>query len=142
MVEIKIQKIADVKMPHYVHEGDSGMDIYAAEDAILEPGERKLVSCGFRMAIPVGYEAQVRPKSGPALKHGISLVNTPGTIDAGYRGDVGVILINFGKERYEVKRGLKVAQMVITKVEHALVSLVGELDKTARGEGGFGSTGL
>ncbi|MDO8480807.1 MAG: dUTP diphosphatase [Nanoarchaeota archaeon] len=142
MVEVKIQQISDVKMPHYVHEGDAGMDLYACEDAVLGPMERKLVPCGFRMAIPIGFEAQIRPKSGLALKNGISLVNTPGTIDAGYRGDVGVILINFGKEPYEVKRGLKVAQMVITKVERATITLVPELDKTSRGEGGFGSTGL
>ncbi len=118
------------------------MDVYSSVDQILKPGERKLIPTGIKMAIPDGYEVQVRPKSGLALKHGISIVNTPGTIDAGYRGEVGVIMINLGQEDYIIKKDSKVAQLVVNKVEQAKISEVNMLDDTARGEGGFGSTGL
>lgn len=129
-------------MPCYAHAGDAGMDLYSAADIVIKPGERKLVPTGIRMAIPIGFEAQIRPKSGLALKHGISIVNTPGTIDAGYRGDVGVIMINFGQEDFVIEKNSKVAQMVINKIEIAKIEEVNLLDDTTRGEGGFGSTGL
>ncbi len=142
-MKIKIQKTDnEVKVPDYAHEGDSGMDLYAAEECILKPMERKLVSAGIKIEIPKGYEAQVRPKSGLALSHGISIVNTPGTIDSGYRGVVGVILINLGKEPYKVEKNKKIAQLVISKVENVKVEVVELLEETKRGEGGFGSTGL
>jgi len=117
----------------------AGMDLCAAcdEDVALEPGQIKLIPCGFTMAIPAGYEAQVRPRSGLALKHGITLPNAPGTIDADYRGEVRVILQNLGAETFTVARGMRIAQMVIAPVTRAEVVLVQQLDETARGEGGF-----
>ncbi len=139
---LKIQKVADVPTPNYAHPGDAGMDLYSAEDVLLKPGERKVISSGIKVAVPEGYEAQIRPKSGLALKHGISIVNTPGTIDAGYRGIVGVILINYSKEDYKIEKGSKIAQMVINKIETPEIEEVESLNKTQRGEGGFGSTGL
>ena len=141
-MEIKIQKVEDVKTPCYANPGDAGLDLYSAEELILKPGERKVVSTGVKMALPQGYEAQVRPKSGLAAKHGISVVNTPGTVDAGYRGVVGVIIINHGQEDFSVEKNTKIAQMVINKVEYADIQEVESLDDTERGEGGFGSTGL
>ena len=129
-------------MPGYAHEGDAGMDVYSAIECVIKPGERKLVPTGIKMAIPRGYEVQVRPKSGLALKHGLSIVNTPGTIDAGYRGEVGVILINHSNDEYKVEKNMKVAQLVVNKIEEANVVEVKDLDDTSRGEGGFGSTGL
>ena len=141
-MEIKIQKVEDVKTPCYANPGDAGLDLYSAENFVLKPGERKVVSTGVKMALPHGYEAQVRPKSGLAIKHGISVVNTPGTVDSGYRGVVGVILINHGQEDFSVEKNTKIAQMVINKVEYADIQEVESLDDTERGEGGFGSTGL
>ena len=108
----------------------------------LKPGERTLVSTGIKIAVPEGYEAQVRPRSGLAIKNGISVCNTPGTIDSGYRGEVGVILINHGDKEFNVEKGMRIAQMVINKVEEASFSVVDELDQTNRGEGGFGHTGV
>jgi len=140
--KMKIKRVADVPLPHYEHEGDAGLDLYAAEEYTLHPGERKLISSGIRIALPIGYEAQVRPKSGLALKHGLSIVNTPGTVDCSYRGDVCIILINHGTEPYKVEKNKKIAQMVINKVEHPEIEEVEELDETSRGAGGFGSTGL
>jgi dUTP pyrophosphatase len=131
----------EVTLPNYAHPGDAGLDLFSAENCVLKPGERKIVATGVRIALPVGYEAQVRPKSGLAAKHGISVVNTPGTIDAGYRGLVGVILINHGTEDFAVEKNMKIAQMVINKVENAEIEEVDSLDETSRGEGGFGSTG-
>ena len=143
MVNIEVQKIKDnAIIPKYAHEGDAGVDLYSTEEYLLKPGERVLVSTGIKVAIPKGYEAQIRPKSGLALKHGISVVNTPGTIDSGYRGEVGVIAVNLGKEEYKIEKGKKVAQMVINKVEEAEFEEVDELDETSRNDGGFGSTGL
>jgi dUTP pyrophosphatase len=142
-MKLKIQRVVeDVKLPSYAHAGDAGMDLFAAEEYVLKPGERKLVNTGIKIALPVGYEAQVRPKSGLALKHGISIVNTPGTVDAGYRGLVGVIAINHGADDFKIEKNQKIAQMIINKVESAEVEEVEELDDTSRGEGGFGSTGL
>ena len=141
-MQIKIKKVEDVKLPSYANPGDSGLDLYSAEDFVLKPGERKIVSTGIKVAIPYGYEAQIRPKSGLAAKHGISVVNTPGTIDSGYRGIVGVILINHGSEDFVGGKNTKIAQMVINKIELADIQEVDNLDDSERGEGGFGSTGL
>lgn len=142
-VEIEIQKInPEAKMPAYAHHGDAGVDLYSVIDHVLQPGARALIPTGLKMAIPEGYEGQVRPKSGLALKHGITVLNTPGTVDAPYRGEVGVILINLDpKTPYEIKKGEKVAQMVFAKVKHAEFSEKAELTATTRGAGGFGSTG-
>ena len=133
------------KMPRYEHDDDSGMDLFANEDEVINPGEIKLISTGVRIALPKGYEAQIRPKSGLALKHGITVLNTPGTIDAGYRGEIKVILINLGNNAYKIEKGKKIAQMVISKVEYLNMKVVNnkdELPSAERGEGGFGSTGL
>lgn len=142
-LEVTVQKLAaDAKTPAYAHEGDAGVDLYSAVDKVLQPGERALIPTGLKMAIPHGYEGQVRPKSGLALKHGLTVLNTPGTVDAPYRGEVGVILINLDPNTpYEVKKGEKVAQMVFNKVEYASFTEAKELAETTRGAGGFGSTG-
>ncbi len=142
MVKIRIRKIRDnAVIPHYEHDGDAGMDLYAVEDSTLRPGERKLIPTGFQVEIPVGYEMQIRPKSGLALKHGVTVLNTPGTVDSCYRGEVGVIVLNASDRDYEVKAGEKVAQAVIAKVEKAVIEEVEDLTETQRGSGGFGSTG-
>jgi dUTP pyrophosphatase len=131
--------------PAYATADAAGMDIRAAVPAdtpvVLEPGERALIETGFCMALPAGYEAQVRPRSGLAIKHGVTCLNTPGTIDADYRGEVKVILVNLGQEAFTVNRGERIAQMVIAPVTRADVSVVDTLDETSRGAGGFGSTG-
>ena len=142
VLKIKIKKNADVKMPSYSHKGDSGVDLYAAEDYMLKPMERKLVATGIKITIPYGYEAQIRPKSGLALEHGISHANCVGTIDSSYRGEIKVPLINFSDKSYKVEKGKKIGQMVFSKVEEAVFEEVNELDKTTRNEQGFGSTGL
>lgn len=129
-------------LPHYATEHAAGMDIVSAEDVTLAPGGRHAVATGFAIAIPEGYEVQVRPRSGLALKHGISMPNTPGTIDADYRGEMKVIMINHGSEPFEVRRGERIAQLVPAKVQRAVFTEVDELDDTARGAGGFGSTGV
>ena len=128
-------------LPSYARPGDAGMDVCACEAATLQPGERKLIRTGLVMELPRGTEAQVRPRSGLALKHGVTLLNTPGTIDEGYRGEVGVILVNLGREPFEVLSGMRIAQMVIAPVLRADVAEVAEVSDTARGTGGFGSTG-
>jgi dUTP pyrophosphatase len=122
----------------------AGMDVCAAcdTDVRITPGEVKLIPCGFTMALPCGYEAQIRPRSGLALKHGIIVPNAPGTIDADYRGEVCVILGNIAREAFVVRRGMRIAQMVITPVTPGEVAVVDELDETERGQGGFGHTGL
>ena len=133
-----------VPLPKYMSHSASGMDLYAAVDdeITLKPGERKLIPTGFKMALPEGYEAQVRPRSGLAVKNGISVLNTPGTIDEDYRGEVGVILINHGSEDFKVKRNDRIAQMVINKVEQADIEEVQSLSETHRNSGGFGHTGV
>ena len=142
MLKIKIKKIKEnAIVPKYAHHGDAGVDLYSTEDYIIKPGERVLVSTGIAIAIPKGHEAQVRPKSGLALKHGISIVNTPGTVDCEYRGEIGVIAINLGNEDFKIEKGNKIAQMVFNKIEKADFEEVKELDDTTRGDGGFGSTG-
>jgi len=120
----------------------SGADIYACEELVIKPGEIKLVSTGFSMAIPEGFEGQIRPRSGLALKHGISVLNTPGTIDSDYRGEVKVILINMGTKAFTIKHGDRIAQLVITEVARASFQTVDDLDETERNEGGFGHTGF
>jgi dUTP pyrophosphatase len=128
-------------LPHYATHGAGGMDVVSAEDVTLEPGARRAVATGFALAIPPGYEIQVRPRSGLALKHGISVPNTPGTIDSDYRGELKVIMINLGGEPFAIARGDRVAQLVLAPVTRATWHEVAELDDTARGSGGFGSTG-
>ncbi len=128
-------------LPAYATQGAAGMDVLAGEDVTLAPGERHAVATGFALAIPEGYEVQVRPRSGLALKHGISVPNTPGTIDSDYRGELKVILINHGRENFAIARGDRIAQLVLAPVVQARWEEVAELDETARGAGGFGSTG-
>ncbi|MFT3966641.1 MAG: dUTP diphosphatase [Sphingobium sp.] len=129
-------------LPAYATEGAAGLDVVAAEDVTLAPGGRHAVATGFAIAIPAGYEVQVRPRSGLALKHGISLPNTPGTIDSDYRGEMKIIMINLGTEAFAVQRGDRIAQLVVAPVQTAHFMEVAELDETARGAGGFGSTGV
>ncbi|MEM7665159.1 MAG: dUTP diphosphatase [Pseudomonadota bacterium] len=128
-------------LPAYATSGAAGMDVVAAEDVTLNPGARHPVATGLSMAIPHGYEIQVRPRSGLALKHGITVPNTPGTIDSDYRGELKVILINHGDEPFAIVRGDRIAQLVLAPVVQAAWTEVTELDSTDRGEGGFGSTG-
>jgi dUTP pyrophosphatase len=128
-------------LPAYATAGAAGMDVLSAEDAVLPPGGRHAVSTGLAVAVPDGFELQVRPRSGLALKHGISLPNTPGTIDSDYRGELKIILINLGDRAFEVRRGDRIAQLVLAPVVRATWLKVDELDETHRGEGGFGSTG-
>jgi dUTP pyrophosphatase len=132
---------AGLPLPAYATPGAAGMDVVAAEDATLAPGARAAVATGFAMAIPAGYEVQVRPRSGLALKHGITCLNTPGTIDADYRGEVKVILANLGSESFVVSRGERIAQLVPATVTLAELEEAESLDETVRGAGGFGSTG-
>lgn len=131
-------------LPRYAKPGDAGMDLLAAVPTtiMLWPGLRMLVPTGICIAVPDGYEAQVRPRSGLALKEGITVLNTPGTIDAGFRGEIGVILMNHGEKAFAIKRGDRIAQMVISPVSYAEWVQVEKLTETARGEGGFGSTGI
>jgi len=142
MLKINIKKIADVKTPRYAHKGDSGVDLYAAEDYLLKPMERKLMGTGIKVAIPYGYEAQIRPKSGLALEHGISHANSVGTIDSCYRGEIKIPLINFSDKPYKIEKGKKIGQMIFARVEEAAFEEVAELEATTRNERGFGSTGL
>ena len=137
-----MQKTADVPTPAYAHKGDSGVDIYSAEDCILKPMERRLVATGLKLEIPHGYEGQVRPKSGLAISHGISHANCVGTIDSCYRGEIKVPLINLSNKEYKVEKGKKIGQLVIAKVEEAVFEEAEQLTETTRSENGFGSTGL
>lgn len=146
-VEIEIVRLAharDLPLPDYATSAAAGADLLAAIDQPVElaPLERRIVPTGISIALPVGFEAQVRPRSGLAAKHGITLVNTPGTIDADYRGEIGVILINLGKEPFKIERGMRIAQMIIARHARAAWREVVALDETARGAGGFGSTGV
>lgn len=128
-------------LPAYATEGAAGMDVVAAEDAVIPPGARAAIATGFAMAIPEGFEVQVRPRSGLALKHGITCLNTPGTIDSDYRGEVKVILANLGDTPFPIARGDRIAQLVPAPVQRATLIETDTLDDTARGSGGFGSTG-
>jgi len=143
-VDLAIKRLdTELPLPRYAHEGDAGLDLFAAEDAVLEPGRRVLIATGIAVAIPEGYAGFVQPRSGLAIKQGLSLVNTPGLIDSHYRGEIKVIAINLDPaEPITVRRGDKIAQFVIQPVVRANLVEVDELDATARGEGGFGSTGV
>jgi dUTP pyrophosphatase len=146
-VEIEIVRLAhgrDLQLPDYATASAAGADLLAAIDRDIELGplERRIVPTGISIALPVGFEAQVRPRSGLAAKHGVTVANAPGTIDADYRGEVGVILINLGKEPFLITRGMRIAQLVIARHARAVWREVSELDRTARGAGGFGSTGV
>jgi dUTP pyrophosphatase len=144
---IRISRISpnagDVFLPQYATEGSAGMDIYAsvADDVTLQPGETALIPTGFSVEIPRGYEAQIRPRSGLAIKHQVGILNSPGTIDSDYRGEVKVILANFGKNAFTVKRGDRIGQMVISSYTKVVWNEVDVLDATTRGAGGFGHTG-
>lgn len=140
----RMENAKDLPIPQYMTLGSAGMDLYANVDdtVIINPNEIKIIPTGIAIALPNCYEAQIRPRSGLAAKYGISLVNTPGTIDSDYRGEIKVIMINFGTNPFEVKRGDRIAQMVINKIEIPEIVEVEELDETERGKGGFGSTGL
>ncbi len=145
-VKIQIQYLPHgqgLDSPHYASAHAVGADLRAALDkeVVLRPGEHALIPAGFAMALPVGFEAQVRPRSGLALKHGITVLNTPGTIDADYRGEVGIILINLGQHSFRIQRGDRIAQMIIAPVIQAIWHETGVLDATQRGSGGFGSSG-
>jgi len=146
-IKIKIKRISDefsdIPLPSYATEGSSGMDIRAAliEPETLKPGEVKLIPTNLSVEIPTGYEIQVRPRSGLAAKYGIGVLNSPGTIDSDYRGEVKIILFNFGKESFEIKSGERIAQIIISKVYKAEIDVSSKLNETKRGEGGFGHTG-
>ena len=144
MIRIQIARLPHgqgLPLPAYATPGAAGMDVVAAEDLDLQPGERHAVATGFKVAIPDGYEIQVRPRSGLALKHGISVHNTPGTIDSDYRGELKIILINLGTQPFAIRRGERIAQIVPAAVTKAAWDEVSDLDETSRGAGGFGSTG-
>ncbi|WP_298015992.1 dUTP diphosphatase [uncultured Parasphingopyxis sp.] len=144
MIEIQLKRLPHgdgLPMPAYASRGAAGMDVVTAEDFTLRPGERMAVPSGFAIAIPEGYEVQVRPRSGLALKHGITCLNTPGTIDSDYRGEVKIILANLGSEPFSALRGERIAQLVPAPVQRAALTELEELDETERGSGGFGSTG-
>lgn len=143
-VPIRVKRLPHgegLDLPAYATAGAAGMDVVSAEDVTIAPGARYAVATGLALAIPAGYEIQVRPRSGLALKHGITVPNTPGTIDSDYRGELKVILINHGADAFEIRRGDRVAQLVLAPVTQGSWLEVSELDETARGEGGFGSTG-
>jgi len=146
-VKIKIRRIepqhTDLSLPQYMTELSSGLDLRAAvkEEVVLNPGERRLIPTGIALSLPPGYEAQIRPRSGLALHHGITLLNSPGTIDADYRGEIGLILINLGEKPFVIKRGDRLAQMVICPVCRAEFQIEETLDTTGRNSGGFGHTG-
>jgi dUTP pyrophosphatase len=144
-VELRVERTGpvEVPLPAYQTEGSAGLDLSAAiaEPWVLEPGARRLVPTGLKLAIPDGFEAQVRPRSGLALKHGIGMVNSPGTIDSDYRGPLGVILVNHGSEPFVIEPLSRIAQLVIAPVARAAIVLTTNLDETERGAGGFGSTG-
>lgn len=130
------------QLPSYAHPGDAGMDLRSVEDAVIAPGARRLVRTGLKMQLPDGFEAQVRPRSGLALRHGVTVLNSPGTVDSGYRGELAVLLVNFGAEPFAVEKGMRIAQMVVAPVVRAGVEEAMELDGSARAEGGFGSSGV
>lgn len=146
-IEIKIEKVKgceDLSLPISASKFSAGVDLLCAEaaDTVLKPGKIKLVSAGIKIMIPEGYEGQIRPRSGLALKHGITVLNTPGTIDSDYRGIVKIILINLGEEDFNIQRGDRIAQLVIQKIFFPNFKIVETLDRTKRGEGGFGHSGI
>lgn len=144
-LKVQIQKIAghdDIPLPRYMTEQSAGMDIFAAVEAeiIILPGERKLIPTGIVIAVPEGYEAEIRPRSGLAMKHGVTLMNAPGTIDADYRGEIGIIMVNHGEKPFLVKRGDRIAQMLIRRICKVIWDDTGKINMTVRGLGGFGHT--
>ena len=146
-IPIKIKRLdnsTDLPLPCYESEGSSGMDIRACVKVpvVLDPGKIRLIPTGLAVSIPPGFEAQIRPRSGLALKHGVGMVNAPGTIDSDYRGEIGVIVINWGERPITIRRGDRIAQMIITRVYKADIMEVDRLDATQRGEGGFGHSGV
>lgn len=146
-IDVKIKRIregSDIPLPRYMTSHSAGMDLYAdiEGEMILKPGERKLIPTGIAISLPDGFEAQIRPRSGLAINHGITLLNSPGTIDADYRGEISAIMINLGDNSFTIKRGDRIGQMVINKIYHASWEEAEELDNTKRGTGGFGHTGL
>ena len=141
-MQIKVKKLReDSILPNISHPGDAGMDLCSVDTVTIQPGQRVLVPCGFAMALPPNTEAQIRPRSGLALKHGISVLNSPGTVDEGYRGQICCILINHGEDAFQIDKGMRIAQMVIKPVLNVGVVEVEDLEDTSRGAGGFGSTG-
>ncbi|WP_424361876.1 dUTP diphosphatase [Methylocystis parvus] len=148
-MKVSIRRLANgegLPLPAYASEGAAGLDLYAALPAgqklVLEPGARDLIPTGVQIALPEGYEAQVRPRSGLAVEHGVTVLNAPGTIDCDYRGEVKALLINHGGQPFEITRGMRIAQLVVAPVTRAILVEAEELGETARGEGGFGSTGI
>ena len=141
MIEIKVINKGGQPLPAYATEQSAGMDLRAAEEQVLEPGERRLIHTGLYIELPPGYEAQIRPRSGLALKHGITVLNSPGTIDSDYRGEIMVLLINLSKEAFTIGKGERIAQMVVARHEKAVLLTAEELNETVRGEGGYGHTG-
>jgi dUTP pyrophosphatase len=140
---LKVKLLSEhARLPVYAHVGDAGLDLFASAETTIQPGASALVPTGICIQLPAGMEAQVRPRSGLALKHQITVLNSPGTIDEGYRGEIGVILINHGREVFKVEMGMKIAQMVIQPVIRVNVEASEELDIATRGEKGFGSTGF
>lgn len=141
---VRGRKELDIPLPRYMTPNSSGMDLFAAieEEFVLRPGQRQLIATGIALALPEGYEAQLRPRSGLALEKGVTILNSPGTIDSDYRGEIGIILINLGEDTFAIHRGDRIAQMVIQKVVKAELYLRDELDQTGRNKGGFGHTGL
>ncbi|MFH1637802.1 MAG: dUTP diphosphatase [Candidatus Woesearchaeota archaeon] len=143
MVKVKIHKMSDkAVLPQYQTDESAGVDLHAAESCIVKKGERRLISTGLRFALPKGYEGHVRPRSGLAVKHGISVLNTPGTLDSDYRGELMVLLINHGEKDFKVEQGDRIAQLILTKYEKMELEEDDNLEDTKRGKGGFGSTGV
>jgi dUTP pyrophosphatase len=142
MITLKVKRLSPAAvLPAYAHPGDAGLDLYSAVSASIEPGARQLIGTGLSIELPPNTEGNVRPRSGLALKHGISVLNSPGTIDSGYRGEVGVIMINHGSARFDVEPGMKIAQLVIAPCLSVAVEETTGLADSSRGQGGFGSTG-
>ncbi|MGX4600813.1 dUTP diphosphatase [Faecalimicrobium sp. JNUCC 81] len=143
MYTLKIKKLSEEAIiPNFAHQGDAGMDLYSIEEVVIPSSETRLIKTGISIQLPKNTEAQVRPRSGMALKHSITVLNTPGTIDEGYRGEICIILINHGKDEFVVTKGMKIAQMVVKPIYDINIEEVKELDNTERGQGGFGSTGF
>lgn len=143
MTTIRFRKLdSSATIPSQAHPGDAGLDLSSIEDVTIAPGARRLVRTGLAVEIPDGFEGQVRPRSGLALKHGITVLNAPGTIDAGYRGEVGVVLANFGEAPFAVEKGMRIAQLVIAAVARVTIEVADSLSSSERGEGGYGSSGV
>jgi len=143
MIDIKMKRISEeAVIPCYAHKGDAGMDLYSIEEKVISPGETALIHTGIQIELPEFTEAQIRPRSGLALKHSVTVLNSPGTIDEGYRGEICIILINHGREIFKVEKQMRIAQMVIARFIHANINEAVELNSSERAEKGFGSSGL